>query len=116
MKRRLKCVALLLLLIFSFSSCKKPEVYFKQEAVLIVDACHEDAWVEVRSDGKNMRPIVHNEVNYVEVRSDDRSYLLEGKAWYDRYFDRIGDTVTARIKYTDYGKNWIFRDVVALEG
>ena len=116
MKTKIKSLVLLVLIIFSLSSCKKPEIYFKSEEVLIVDAYHEDAWVEVRSDGERMKPVVHSEENYIVVKLDGKSYMLDGKAWYDRYFDRIGDTVTARIKYTDYGKNWIFRDVVALEG
>ena len=116
MKYRVKSIVALLLLIFSLSSCKRPEIYYKTEEVIISNAYHDDAWVEVKTDGKNVRTVYHDATDVVTVQFNGRSYSIYGSGWYNRYFDRIGDTVTAKIEYKDYGKNWIFLKIVSLEG
>lgn len=86
-----------------------------KEQVEIVDTYHKGAWIQPINAGKVSTFIHHPAVYQVIVFYNDVEYKVNGKETYDKYKNRLGETVGATIEKNSYDDGTVKYSVIALE-
>lgn len=85
------------------------------EQVEVIDTYHRSAWIQPLVSGKVHTFIHHPAVYQVIVSYNDVEYRVGGKEIYDKYKDRVGETVNATIEKNSYDDRTVKYSVTALE-
>lgn len=119
MKKIRKIIAfipLMLLLICFLTGCAK--IVKEEEStvqVKIIDEYHRESYVTPMYTGKTYIYVSHPETYYITVQYNGEEYSVSGEAVYEKYHDKIGETLNATLKTTTWDNGNVAYDIVDLE-
>lgn len=88
---------------------------YKNVEVTIVDEHHRAMWMQPVPAGKVTTYITHPAVWEITVEYDGAEYTLNDHSTYDKYENKIGQTVTGKLEIRTYDNGSVGYDIVSLE-
>jgi hypothetical protein len=115
--KKVFCLALIVLLIFSLTSCADLISTETQKVdVLITYEDYSGAWLQPVWTGQVFTYIPHPAQYEITVKYNGIEYTLDNETYYNAYKDRIGDTITGTLEIKTYDDGTVKYDIIALEG
>ncbi|MBR5014302.1 MAG: hypothetical protein IKY16_06820 [Bacteroidales bacterium] len=115
MKRFISFVVVLTVL-FSIVGCAKlVETKYEDVKVIITDSYHRSALVQPIKAGKVMTVITHPAIYRITVKYNGIEYSINGRDTYNKYKDKIGETVSGILEKRIYDNGNISIKITELE-
>lgn len=103
MKKKIICFILCTLFSLSLIGCKKcVDTQYSSVAVKIVDKYHRAAYTTRVFNGKTTTIVTHPAVYKIVIEYNGKEYTISGKETYNKYSNKIGESVTAILKIKIY--------------
>lgn len=83
--------------------------------VKIVDEYHRNAYMTSVYNGKSFQFVPHSAVYRITVEYKDTEYNIADETTYEKYHDKIGETVNAALRATTWDNGSVTYDIVGLE-
>lgn len=118
MKYTNKVLALLLItaMLISFAGCAECiSTEYKNVEVTIVEEYHRDTWRQIVRVGKVATVITHPAVWQITVRYGDANYTINDRDTYNKYKEKIGETVVGRLEIRTYDNGETVCNIISLE-
>lgn len=117
MKKTFFFTLTILLLLFSFTGCKKvTNTYELRVNAVIEETYHENAWreLEYSPSSKKVRTINHPEVNITAIRYNGKRFVLNNKNTYNYCEDKVGQSVPCILEVKEYDDGSTKEEIVAV--
>lgn len=114
--RKIIAIICSIIIILSFASCAKlVSTDYEDVEVLIVGKYHRAMWVQPIYNGKTTTLITHPAVWHITVEYDGTEYTVSGSNTYNKYKDKIGQTVMGKLEINTYDDGTVNYDIIELE-
>lgn len=103
MKKEIICFILCILFLLSLIGCKKcVDTQYSSVTVKVVDEYHRAAYITPIFNGKTTTIITHPAVYKITVEYNGKEYAISGSDTYNKYSNKIGESVTAILETKIY--------------
>lgn len=115
-----RCIIVMLLVAIIFlPGCepllKQSRVETSTVPVKVVNAYHQNSYSQPVFIGKVFTAVHHDAINEITVEYNEVKYVISGEATYEKYKNRIGDTVNGTLETKYYDDGCIINKIVDLE-
>ena len=106
-----------LCLLICLTSCRKLiSTEYKDAQVVLTNAVYKHAFIQVIPIGKTPIVIHHPEKNYIFISYEGQEYSLNGKEYYEKYFEMIGCDLIAVFEVKTYDNGKVTLKCVGVKG
>ena len=117
MKKFLSIMIIITLLIIPLCGCKKLiSKEYKEVEVVVIDKYYRAMYITPMKVGKVTMMQTHPAKYRITVKYNDVKYTLNGKKTYDKYKDKVGETVIGVLEIRTYDDGTIKYDITELKG
>lgn len=109
-------IMVIVCLIFLLTGCKKCiSTEYENIEVTIVDEYHRRAYSTPRRIGKTTTMRVHPAVYRITVEYNSIKYTISGKNTYNKYKEKVGQTIFATLEVRTYDDGSVKYDITGLQ-
>ena len=88
---------------------------YQDVEVVVVDEYYRAAWIQPVWTGKFMMTVTHPATYRITVQYNGVEYTVGGQETYNKYKDKIGQTVVGKVEIKTYDDGTVEYDLVSLE-
>ena len=116
LKNRILALLLVVVLVFSLTGCAKCiSTEYENVEVTVVSKYHRGAYITPMLVGKVTTFITHPAVWHITVEYNGAEHTISGSETYNKYEDKVGQTVIGKLEIKTYDDGCVRHDIVSLE-
>ena len=107
---------LVVCIVFSLTGCAKfVSSEYRNVEVEITDEYHRNMYVTPIFNGKTTTTIIHPATYCITVEYNSIEYDISGRDTYEKYYDKVGQSITGVLEIRTYGNGTIKYEIVGLK-
>lgn len=115
-KRKILTIIISGLLIFTLTGCSHiVETTQEDVIVTIINSDYDSAWMQPVKIGKNTTYINHSAKYEIYVEYKGESYIVDDETIYEKFKDKIGETVIGTLKTNTYDNGRSYYYIIDLK-